>query len=140
MEKEIKIVIADTNWWVSLAIKNFDNQFAKILQDDNLQFVSSDELTEEIKSTFQKERIQRLLPDNIVTRFWILYTTIVKNTIVHSSVTICSDSKDNFLLALARDAEADFLITGDKDLLDLQKFENTIICTLTEFIEKHLNK
>ena len=34
-------------------------------------------------------------------------------------VTACRDPKDNFLLELAETAKADYLITRDKDLLDL---------------------
>ena len=47
----------------------------------------------------------------------------------------CRDIKDNYLLALSKDSNADYLITGDKDLLDLNKFENTEIVTLPQFIE-----
>jgi len=42
-------------------------------------------------------------------------------------------TKDNFLLALARDGNADYLITGDKDLRDMKVFEKTKIVTLNEF-------
>ena len=38
-----------------------------------------------------------------------------------TSITICRDPKDNKFLELAVDGEADFLITGDKDLLELAK-------------------
>ena len=42
------------------------------------------------------------------------------------------------LLALAKDSKANFLITCDNDLLILEKFENTVITTLPDFINKHL--
>jgi predicted nucleic acid-binding protein len=58
---------------------------------------------------------------------------------IKSSVILSRDKKDNYLLALARDVGADFLITGDKDLLVLKQFENTVIISLTEFL-KYLNK
>ncbi len=54
---------------------------------------------------------------------------------VESVVTICRDIKDNFLLALAKDGNADYLLTGDKDLLVLQKFGKTKITTIANFIE-----
>lgn len=54
---------------------------------------------------------------------------------VHSNVQICRDKKDNFLLNLAIDSKADFLITGDKDLLILEKIENTKIITFADFIQ-----
>ena len=47
----------------------------------------------------------------------------------------CRDVKDNYLLALSKDADADYLITGDKDLLVLKQFENTLIVTLAQFLE-----
>jgi uncharacterized protein len=51
------------------------------------------------------------------------------------SITICRDPKDNYLLALAKDAKANFLISGDKDLLVLKNFETTKIVTLNQFLE-----
>jgi hypothetical protein len=46
----------------------------------------------------------------------------IRTTIAHinSRVTVCRDLKDNYLLALARDSNANFLITGDKDLLEIK--------------------
>jgi len=45
----------------------------------------------------------------------------------------CRDPKDNFLLALAKDGNADYLITGDDDLRSMNQFEKTIIVKLNEF-------
>ena len=55
---------------------------------------------------------------------------------VESIVSICRDPKDNFLLALAKDGKADYLLTGDKDLLDLKNFGKTKIKTITAFVDK----
>ena len=55
---------------------------------------------------------------------------------VKSSVAICRDPKDNFLLSLSRDSKANYLITGDGDLLALRQFEGTKILTMTEFLKK----
>lgn len=49
-------------------------------------------------------------------------------------ITICRDPKDNYLLSLAKDGKADYLITGDQDLLILEKFEQTSICLLNQFL------
>lgn len=38
-------------------------------------------------------------------------------------VTICRDPKDNYLLELAEEAQADYLVTRDKDLLELSNNE-----------------
>ena len=140
MENDVKIIVADTNWWISLIIKNFNNKFAETLQNSHLKFVTSAELTEEIRATLSKERLQKFLHPDIINTFWPLYKTFVTTIKVSSIVSVCRDPADNFLLALAKDSNADFLITGDKDLLIIGQFQNTIICTMTDFIAKHLNK
>jgi len=54
---------------------------------------------------------------------------------VRSEIKLCRDPKDNFLLSLSLDGNADYLLTGDKDLLDLAKFEKTKITTITDFLQ-----
>jgi putative PIN family toxin of toxin-antitoxin system len=49
---------------------------------------------------------------------------------------VCRDPKDNKFLELAVEAGAACLITGDKDLLILNPFQNTPILTASEFLEK----
>ena len=56
-----------------------------------------------------------------------------------SNVKVCRDPKDNFLLALANDGKADYLLTGDKDLLELKKFGKTKIITITGFFNEMKN-
>lgn len=140
MEKDFKIIIADTNWWISLVIKKFNNQFADLLLRPKIRFISSAELTGEISATLSKERLQKHFEPGVISHFWHQFEALVTTVTVTSIVTVCRDPNDNFLLALAKDSNADFLITGDKDLLILEKFESTIICTLADFINKYLEK
>ena len=49
-----------------------------------------------------------------------------------STVDACRDAKDNFLLALCKDGGAEYLVTGDADLLDLKLFESTKIISIAE--------
>lgn len=58
---------------------------------------------------------------------------------VKSIVKVCRDPRDNFLLALAKDGSADYILTGDKDLLDLVKFGKTQIKTISAFIDDTKN-
>jgi hypothetical protein len=52
---------------------------------------------------------------------------------VASDVDLCRDPKDNFLLSLALDGEADYLLTGDNDLLVLEKVGETKIIKIADF-------
>jgi hypothetical protein len=73
---------------------------------------------------FKTEDLEKLI--EIINQYAEFYT-------VNSTVEICRDKKDNFLLALAKESKANFLITGDKDLLVIKKFELTEIITIAEF-------
>ena len=57
-------------------------------------------------------------------------------TVITTHATdICRDSDDNMLLNLAKTVEADFLITGDKDLLILTRYNKCQILKPSDFIE-----
>ena len=54
---------------------------------------------------------------------------------VTEPITLCRDPKDNMILEVATSGQADVIITGDKDLLDLNPFEGILILSPTGFIE-----
>ncbi|MGB3524634.1 MAG: putative toxin-antitoxin system toxin component, PIN family [Flavobacteriales bacterium] len=54
---------------------------------------------------------------------------------VRSVVELCRDPDDDHFLALCKDGKADFLITGDKDLLVLKTFMKTRIIDPAEFLQ-----
>ena len=50
-----------------------------------------------------------------------------------SIVPVCRDSDDDMILACARDAVADYMVTGDEDLLVLKNYEGISILNPREF-------
>lgn len=54
---------------------------------------------------------------------------------VRQKVDICRDSDDNFILALGLASEADYLITGDKDILAISGFSIKIVSPATFLLE-----
>lgn len=48
---------------------------------------------------------------------------------------VCRDPDDDVVLATARTAKADCILTGDRDLLVLERFEGTAILTPRAFAE-----
>ncbi|MBL8133918.1 MAG: putative toxin-antitoxin system toxin component, PIN family [Anaerolineae bacterium] len=55
---------------------------------------------------------------------------------ISSSVRICRDPKDDKFLELAVNGMADYLISGDDDLLDLNPFEGISIVSPREFLDR----
>ena len=125
MPKQIYNIIIDSNLWISFLITN-QFQFGKKLFTNSHIFFSEElylELSEVVKKTkflkyFSQESVSELL--DVIKE----YAEFIE---VNSVVDICRDKKDNFLLALAKDSCADFLITGDNDLLILEIFCGTKI-------------
>jgi len=120
MPKRKDRIILDANWWISLIIMRFRNKAALIITNQNLEFISCNELEMEIKKILGEKRIQKYLDEKLKKEFWYSYFEIIKYYKIKSTVVLSRDKKDNYLLALAKDAGANFLITGDKDLLVLK--------------------
>lgn len=49
--------------------------------------------------------------------------------------TVCRDMDDNNILQLAESVQADYLITGDKDLLVLDTYQDTRIVAPAQFLD-----
>jgi putative PIN family toxin of toxin-antitoxin system len=55
---------------------------------------------------------------------------------IEESINICRDPKDDKFLELAFSGKADFIITGDQDLLVLNPFRNIEIITAHDFLSR----
>ena len=60
-------------------------------------------------------------------RFFELFTRVAEWVPVTTTIRRCRDPKDDKFLELAVDGKADWIITGDKDLLELSPLHSTSI-------------
>jgi putative PIN family toxin of toxin-antitoxin system len=56
--------------------------------------------------------------------------------VITKSIDVCRDPKDNKFLELAVSGDADFIISGDQDLLVLNPFRNIEIITANDFLNR----
>ncbi|WP_421828177.1 putative toxin-antitoxin system toxin component, PIN family [Larkinella sp.] len=134
MPKRKHRVIIDTNLWISfLLTKNF-TKLDKVFADQTLTLLFSQELLDEFIEVARRPKFKRYFSLADLQALVEQISLRAEFVTVTSEITICRDPKDNFLLALATDAKATHLITGDKDLLDLQQFENTTIVTIATYL------
>ena len=128
-------VIVDTNSWISRFIlpSSITGQRVKRLSaDKRWELIFSQELKDEIRQVIQRPKFRRYItPEEL--EVYRAYLEAFPTTSVTSAVTLCRDAKDNFLLNLSLDSEADYLITGDEDLLVVGNIGRTRILTLAEF-------
>ena len=134
--KSLRIII-DTNLWISYILSKKLDQLDELLSTNRSQLLFSSELLQEIQATIKKPKLQKYFDETSLEEMFITFEPFIDLISVKSNVKVCRDSKDDFLLALAKDGKADYLLTGDKDLLEIKKFGKTTILTISEFIKSN---
>ncbi len=129
-------LIIDTNIWISFLISDNHRKLDNLLSHPETKILFSTDLLDEIDRVSIFPKLKKYFSAHAVEEMLLTLEDYIDLIEVKSKVNICRDSKDNFLLALAKDGKADFLITGDNDLLTLKMFEKTKIITLTNFLEE----
>ena len=127
-------VIIDTNLWISFLITKDLSKLDKILSDKLATLLYSQELIDEFIEVAQRPKFRRYFSADDLQALLLAMSNRAIFIDVSSTVTVCRDEKDNFLLALAKDGKASHLITGDKDLLVLKRFGKTKILSITEYL------
>ena len=129
-------LIIDTNIWISFLISDKYQKLDKVLSHPKTTILFSIELLEEINRVATFPKLKKYFSLNAVEEMLLSLEDYVELVKVKSKVEICRDPADNFLLALSKDGEANFLITGYQDLLDLETFGITKIISLTNFLNR----
>ncbi len=132
-------IILDTNLWISFLISNKYNELDNFLFSHQVQLIFSDELLEEFLTVIEKPKLKKYFPAQKVTQLLQLFDFYGKLIPVTKNIKLCRDAKDDFLLNLAAEGAADYLVTGDKDLLVLKKIKTTHIITWNELLTKLQN-
>jgi putative PIN family toxin of toxin-antitoxin system len=134
--KSLRLVI-DTNLWISFIISKKLNLLEPILLSKNTKILFSSELVEELQATITKPKLKKYFSENALEEMLTVFDPYIDFITVKSTVSICRDPNDNFLLALSKDGKANYLLTGDNDLLDIGKYKKTIIIKISEFLEQN---
>jgi putative PIN family toxin of toxin-antitoxin system len=126
-------VIFDTNVWISFLIGKRLLKLQSHISDGRISIVICDQLMEELKLVTSREKLKKYFPKNSVKELIELLEAIGENKAIEPIHNLSRDPKDNFLLDLIDVSKADFLVTGDKDLLILNPFKTAQILTPADF-------
>jgi putative PIN family toxin of toxin-antitoxin system len=124
-------IVFDTNIYISAFIfgGSIKEHVFDILEVSTI--CTSKELIQEIFATLEKSKFSMTLE---IKKEVVNFLSITEFFTPTQSVNICRDPKDNFVLELAEEANADYIITGDKDLLVLKNWKGCKILKLSEFL------
>ncbi len=82
-----------------------------------------------------REKFDKYLTESERLRFLVALLKETELVEITEHIEVCRDPKDNKFLELAICGKADFVITGDDDLLDLDPFRELRIITPRGFLE-----
>lgn len=129
-------VIIDTNIWISFLIGKELQDLKELIVNKRVKIVTTDQLINEIRIVTSREKLKKYFNQDKVADLISLLGILADKVKINRVDRICRDPKDDFLLALARESGTNYLITGDKDLLDIRVYGRTRILTAKQFKEK----
>lgn len=129
-------IVIDTNLFVSALInQNSRQRLNLVLEKMAIQILSDDALMAEVYEVINRTKFKKYVTQSEIDDFYKLIQERTSRIETHSIVLVSPDPKDDFLLVICLDGDAEYLLTGNKiDLLDLIQFHKTKIVTLTEFL------
>jgi len=131
-----KRVVIDTNIIVSAFLFEAGTPahiFDAVYENHILLF--SSETYAELCNVLLRPKFDRYALREERINFLATFAQLATEIVVRTEVVICRDPKDNKFLALAADGQADYLVSGDRDLRDLSNFNGIPILTPREFYE-----
>ena len=133
--KKAKVII-DTNLWVSFLISREFEKLDFLFSSGKICLLFSERLFAEFIGVASREKFRKYFSKNDIDELSIKMKNVAKMVQTKSLQTQCRDPKDNFLLELAVDGKANYLLTGDKDLLELKTVNKTKIVKIEEFFRE----
>lgn len=134
MPKAKDRVIIDTNLWISFLLSKDYSKLDKLFRQQQITLLFSKSLLEEFIAVARRPKFKKYFSLSDLNDLLSEIHLRAEFIEVTSNVILCRDLKDDFLLSLAKDSNASHLITGDNDLLEIKKFEQTIILTIAEYL------
>lgn len=136
-------VVLDTNVWISGVFfsRGVPARVLTAWQDGRYQLIISHTILGELSIQLQKKTVKFGTSPSLAGK-WINYIEAYAEfvPISHNAAGVCRDPKDEQFLETAVSGQATHLITGDKDLLILNPYQDIPIITPRDFVDLFLQK
>lgn len=130
--------VIDTNILIRALIKPLGTVAPIIvrLQQGKFTLVYSQQLLDELieKLELPRIRIKYGLDREKIENFLTLLVALGERVEPDRKVSVCRDPDDNLVIEVALAGKAEFVVTGDEDLLVLKQFETVRFITPREFL------
>jgi hypothetical protein len=122
--------------WISFLISKRQDEIDDLIFDEQIKLIFSKESVEEFLTIARRPKFQKYFTGESIHELLKLFDKYGKLIDVAVDIKECRDDKDNCLLILAVESKADYLVTGDTDLLILRKIKKTKIINWSDFIKE----
>jgi uncharacterized protein len=137
-------LIIDTNIFYSAI--GFDNSvydfLYSVFTSPDCKVYCSTAIIDELKTKLFSQKFDQKTKNRLTFNQKNEFISILMENLVfiepNTKVVICRDPDDDKFLELAKTIEANFIISGDKDLLELKQFQNTTILKPSQFTALNL--
>ena len=129
-------VLFDTNLWISFMIGRRLSSLADVLNRRDVEVYVSEQLLDEIRIVIDRPKFSKLISQE--TRYYffeMVYDVCLFTDITVEAVSPIRDIKDLYLLSMAESVPVDYIVSGDKDLTDLQQHNGIPIIKYTQLLE-----
>ena len=121
-------IIFDNNIWISFLIGKRLAAMRSAFSRMDLEIYYCDELEQEFMDVAHRPKILKYVDEQQIERVHQLMIHSCYRVEISTVVTVpVRDPKDVYLLALSKASNADYLVSGDSDLLELNKYNQTKI-------------
>ena len=131
-------LVLDTNIMISAIICKHGEPaklFEKMINEEIQNYISKEIIEELIEVLNRNEIIKKTKKE---TRTFILEQYLIHSQIVNpkNKYKIITHESDNKFIDVAKEANATFIISGDKHLLEIKKFEGIRIIKAKEYLDE----
>lgn len=132
-----KFIVIDTNVLISAVLSSKSTPYQAFAQSiKSYLLLQTKETYQELKTRIYKTKFDKYISNKRREDFLQIINNKSKFIETKSKIVICRDMDDNKFLELALDGNAQFLVTGDNDLLSLRNIKQyqNLILSPKEFV------
>jgi len=128
-------VIIDTNLWISFLIGHQMPLLRRMLTDVRFDVYVCAPLIAEIRDVTNRDKIRKYVSLSDIEDLLTIIHAFCQFAVIKTDAarTAVRDPKDLYLLSLAETIGADYIVSGDADLIDLVQHNQTKMIKLADF-------
>ncbi len=126
-------VVVDTNIWISFLIGKLLTGLKSHILSGKVEIVTTHEQIEEINAVVRRPKFSKYFNDEDIEELLFLVFKTSRFIKIEKKIEDCRDKKDNSILEIAAHGKVDYIVTGDRDLTDLDPYNDIRIITYHEF-------